>query len=64
MPKIVRVTKTEFELDNGTVCPIPFDLDETPSLESFQQAYDHWLALFRDAQLMEGHEPEKDAEHR
>ena len=36
---VVRFNKNEFELDNGDVYPIPFELDddENISLEEFQQ---------------------------
>jgi len=37
--KVVRVTKTEFELDNGDVYPLPFELDETVSLKDFNRMY-------------------------
>ena len=37
--KVVRLTKTKFELDNGDVYPIPFelDLDEEISIEEFEK---------------------------
>lgn len=40
--KVVRVDKTEFELDNGDVYPIPFelDVDEDISIEAFQKILD------------------------
>ena len=40
--KVVRVDKTEFELDNGVVYPIPFelDVDEDISIEEFQKILD------------------------
>lgn len=40
--KVVRVDKTEFELDNGDVYPIPFelDVDEDISVEEFQKILD------------------------
>ena len=34
--KVVRVSKTEFELDNGDVYPISFEYDYEPTLEEFQ----------------------------
>lgn len=37
--RVVRVTKTEFELDNGDVYPLPFELDETPTLKEFNEIY-------------------------
>ena len=38
--KVVRVTKTEFELDNGDVYPIPFELDKVPTVKQFQKMID------------------------
>jgi len=35
--KVVKLTKTEFELDNGDVFPIPFELDENITIEEFQK---------------------------
>jgi len=37
--KVVRVTKTEFELDNGDIYPLPFELDEALSLKEFNEIY-------------------------
>lgn len=39
---VVRVNKTEFELDNGDVYPIPFelDVDEDITVEEFQKILD------------------------
>jgi hypothetical protein len=34
--KVVRVTKTEYELENGSVYPLPFELDVIPSVEEFE----------------------------
>ena len=39
-PMVVRVTKTEFELDDGRIFPHPVELDEVPSVEEFQKIYD------------------------
>jgi len=33
---VVRVTKTEFELDNGDTYPHTFELDEDISIDEFQ----------------------------
>jgi len=38
--KVVRVAKTEFELDNGDVHPIPFELDKVPTVRQFQKMID------------------------
>lgn len=54
--KIVRITKTEFEMEDGTIRSIPFELDEVPTIEEFQQIYDDWLQVFRDKELLEEHE--------
>ena len=33
---VVRVTKTEFELDNGDIYPHTFELDEDITIDEFQ----------------------------
>ena len=38
--KVVRVSKTEFELDNGDIYPIPFEYDYEPTIEEFQTFLD------------------------
>jgi len=38
--KVVRVTKTEFELDNGDIYPIQMDLGFKPTVEEFQKFLD------------------------
>ena len=40
--KVVRVTKTEFELEDGRVYDHPVELDSVPTLEDFQSVYDEW----------------------
>ena len=40
MNKVIRVTKTEFELDNGDVFPIEPELDKDMSPEEFQTHYE------------------------
>ena len=40
MNKVIRVTKTEFELDNGDMFPIEPELDEEMSPEEFQTHYE------------------------
>lgn len=49
---IVRVTKIEFETDDGVIYPIPFELDEVPTVEEFQRIYDEWFRLFQQKGLM------------
>lgn len=49
---IVRVTKTEFETDDGVIHPIPFELDEIPSVEDFQRIYDEWYRYFQKNKLI------------
>lgn len=38
--KVVRVTKDEFELEDGTIQPMMFELDYVPLVEEFQQMLD------------------------
>ena len=35
--KVVRLTSTEFELENGDVYPIPFEIDSDITVEKFQK---------------------------
>ena len=35
--KVKKVTQTEFELEDGSVYPIPFKLDYVPTVEEFQK---------------------------
>lgn len=56
--KIVSVSKTEFITEDGTVHPILFELEETPTVEEFQEQYDTWLKVFQEKKLLEEHEPE------
>lgn len=46
--KIVRVTKTEFELEDGRVYDHPIELEDVPSLEDFQSLYDEWVKKFQE----------------
>ena len=38
-PKVVRVTRTEFELDDGRVYEHPSTLDYDPTIDDFQRTY-------------------------
>ena len=38
--KVVRVTKTEFELSNGDIYPHTFDIEEKISVKEFQKLLD------------------------
>lgn len=46
--KVVRVTKTEFELEDGRVYDHPVELDSVPSIEEFQFAYNEWVQKFQE----------------
>lgn len=46
--KVVRVTKTEFELDNGDIYPHNFELEEDISVEEFQKLLDSSKELIVD----------------
>ena len=43
--KVVRVTKTEYETADGEIHELPFELDELPTVEEFQQTLDMWREL-------------------
>ena len=34
--KVIRVTKNEYELEDGSVHPLPFELDTIPTVEEFE----------------------------
>lgn len=52
-PKMItRITKTEFETDDGETHQIPFELDEVPTIEEFQKIYDEWFRLFQQKGLV------------
>lgn len=34
---VIRIEKNEFELDNGDIYPIPFDVNDDISVEEFQK---------------------------
>lgn len=38
--KVIRVTKSEFELDNGDIYPHAFELDDDITVEEFQKLLD------------------------
>ena len=54
--KIVRISKTEFETDDGVIHPIPFELDEVPCVEGFQKGYDEWFLNFHKNNFFNGGE--------
>ena len=43
--KVVRVTKVEFELDDGSVFQHPIELDYIPTVKEFQKIYDGWYKI-------------------
>lgn len=47
-PMVVRVTKTEFELDDGRIFPHPVELDPAPTVEEFQKTYDKSRKLVKE----------------
>ena len=51
--KIVKVTKTEFQTEDGTIYPMMFELDKVPTIKEFQKTYDEWLHVFQEKELLE-----------
>lgn len=47
-PMVVRVTKDEFELDDGRVFPHMVELEEAPTVEEFQKIYDKVREQYKD----------------
>ncbi len=58
--KIVRVSKTEFETEDGVIHPMMFEYDKAPTVKQFQKIYDDWLKTFKDKGLLN----EPNAEHK
>lgn len=40
--KVTRVTKTEFELEDGRIIPHVVEVDTIPTVEEFQKYLDEW----------------------
>jgi hypothetical protein len=59
--RIIRLSKTEFETNDGVIHPILFELDHEPSLAQFQAQYDDWLGVFSERGYIE---PAKNDQHR
>jgi len=45
--RVIRITRTEFELSDGRIYehPIPLDAEQVPTVEEFQRIYDHWKGV-------------------
>jgi hypothetical protein len=46
--RIVRVTTTDFELEDGRIYQHPVPLEKAPSLKQFQAIYDRWERVFHE----------------
>ena len=48
--RVIRVTTQGFELEDGRIYqhPIPLTEEELPTIEEFQEYYDHWFSLLGD----------------
>ena len=44
-PKVVRVNRIGFELEDGRIYGHPVPLDYDPTIEDFQRIYDHWKGV-------------------
>lgn len=51
---VVRLTKEEFELDNGDIFPINPPLSEDMSIEEFQEHYDRACNIIKSIQNSRG----------
>jgi len=47
-PMVIRITKEEFELDDGRIFPHVIELDEVPTIEEFQKIYDKVRDQYKD----------------
>lgn len=58
-PTVVRVTKDEFELSDGTIQPMMFPVEgKVPTVEEFQKVYDGWYETFKTMGLIPEDEQE------
>lgn len=55
---IVRVTREEFELDDGSIYPINPPLIEDVTIEEFQRHYDYAAEIVRGCQKAGGDDPD------
>ena len=46
--KVIRVTKKEFELEDGRIYQHPIELDYTPTIKEFQEIYDKWYSIMKE----------------
>ena len=60
--KVVRVTHTEFELEDRRVYQHPVELDDVPTVEEFQALYDKWQTILEDTIERETHRDSRDSE--
>ena len=56
--RVVRVTATEFELEDGRVYQHPVRLERVPSLKQFQAIYDRWERVFHEEEERLAHDGE------
>lgn len=54
--KVIRVSATEFETEDGNVFPhpIPFQDGKIPSIKEFQAIHDQWREIFQTQGLLPG----------
>lgn len=45
--RVVRITKTEFELEDGRVYQHLLPLEKIPSIKQFQSIYDRWEQIIK-----------------
>jgi len=45
--KVICVTETEFELNDGRVFQHPEKLDDVPTVDEFQRIYDYWSEILK-----------------
>ncbi len=59
--KVVRVTETEFEFEDGRVYQHPVERDDVPTVEEFQAIYDKWQAILEETIERETHRDSGDS---
>jgi|LauGreDrversion4_2_1035121.scaffolds.fasta_scaffold05395_12 hypothetical protein len=49
---ILKISENEFEMEDGVIHPILFEIPEHISLEEFQNHYNQWQTIFYEKGLL------------
>ena len=49
---VVSLTKDSFKLNDGRIFDFPFDIDDLPTLEEFNEIYQDWKDVVNDEEKL------------